>query len=140
MIKSAPFRSEKQRRYLWMAHPEIAKKWTKEHGSKIVPSKKKKKKKKKSNYAALIIRFANIEEALAKGIKKDHPDWTHEQVCDEIDRLGEQFAKRNASLKKLSSRDFMHCPVCANASKQVGTHGPAKKYACETCGYQFSNK
>ena len=41
-----PFRSEKQRRYLWMHHPEIEKKWTKEHGSKIVPSKKKKKSKK----------------------------------------------------------------------------------------------
>lgn len=39
-----PFRSEKQRRFLWMHHPEIAKRWTKEHGSKIVPSKKKKKK------------------------------------------------------------------------------------------------
>lgn len=42
MIKVAPFRSEKQRRYLWMHHPEIAKKWTKEHGSKPVGKKKKK--------------------------------------------------------------------------------------------------
>ena len=29
-----PFKSEKQRRYLWAKHPEIARKWTKEHGSK----------------------------------------------------------------------------------------------------------
>lgn len=38
--KIAPFRSEKQRRYLWKFHPDIAERWTKEHGSKIVPSKK----------------------------------------------------------------------------------------------------
>jgi hypothetical protein len=31
-----PFKSEKQRRFLWAKEPEIAKKWTKEHGSKIV--------------------------------------------------------------------------------------------------------
>ena len=29
-----PFRSEAQRRFLWAKHPEIAKRWTKEHGSK----------------------------------------------------------------------------------------------------------
>jgi hypothetical protein len=29
-----PFASEKQRRFLWMKHPEIARKWTAEHGSK----------------------------------------------------------------------------------------------------------
>lgn len=39
-----PFRSEKQRKYLWAKHPEIAKKWTKEHGNKIVKKKKLKKK------------------------------------------------------------------------------------------------
>lgn len=30
-----PFRSEKQRKYLWMKHPEIARRWTEEHGSEI---------------------------------------------------------------------------------------------------------
>lgn len=30
-----PFRSEKQRRYLWMYHPKIAKKWAYKYGSKI---------------------------------------------------------------------------------------------------------
>lgn len=34
-----PFRSEKQRRYLWAKHPEIAEKWTEEHGSKPQPKK-----------------------------------------------------------------------------------------------------
>lgn len=29
-----PFKSEKQRRYLWTNEPEIAKKWTKKYGSK----------------------------------------------------------------------------------------------------------
>lgn len=41
-----PFRSERQRKFLWATHPDIAKKWTKEHGSKIVPSKASKKRKK----------------------------------------------------------------------------------------------
>jgi len=31
----SPFRSEKQRRYLWMNEPKLAKKWTKKYGSKI---------------------------------------------------------------------------------------------------------
>ena len=30
-----PFRSEKQRRYLWMKEPELARKWTNKYGSKI---------------------------------------------------------------------------------------------------------
>jgi len=31
-----PFRSEKQRKYLWANEPEIAKNWTEEYGSKVV--------------------------------------------------------------------------------------------------------
>lgn len=34
-----PFRSEKQRRYLWKNHPEIAKRWSHKYGSKIQPKK-----------------------------------------------------------------------------------------------------
>mgnify|MGYP006909287388 CR=1 FL=1 len=37
-----PFRSEKQRKFMWSQHPEIARKWTKKYGSKIVPKKKRK--------------------------------------------------------------------------------------------------
>ena len=37
-----PFKSEKQRKYLWLKHPKIAKKWTAEHGSKIKKKKKNK--------------------------------------------------------------------------------------------------
>jgi hypothetical protein len=40
-----PFKSEKQRRYMWMKHPNIAKKWVKKYGSKIVKKSKKGKKK-----------------------------------------------------------------------------------------------
>ena len=36
-----PFKSEKQRKYLWKNNPKIAKKWTTKYGSK--PKKKKKK-------------------------------------------------------------------------------------------------
>lgn len=45
-----PFRSEAQRRFMWMAHPEIAKKWahgehsTKGGGSHKMPSGRRKKK------------------------------------------------------------------------------------------------
>ena len=31
-----PFKSEKQRKYLWANEPKIAKDWTEEYGSKIV--------------------------------------------------------------------------------------------------------
>jgi hypothetical protein len=37
-----PFRSVKQRKYMWMRHPKIAKEWTEKYGSKIVKKKKKK--------------------------------------------------------------------------------------------------
>jgi hypothetical protein len=43
----SPYRSEKQRGYLHIHEPELAKKWDKEYGGKIVPSKEKTKKKKK---------------------------------------------------------------------------------------------
>ena len=36
-----PFRSAKQRRYMYAKHPEIAKRWTAKYGSKIVKKKKK---------------------------------------------------------------------------------------------------
>lgn len=38
-----PFRSEKQRRYLFAQHPEIAKRWASKYGGKIKPPRKKKK-------------------------------------------------------------------------------------------------
>ena len=34
-----PFRSERQRRFLWARHPDIARRWTAEYGSKIEPRK-----------------------------------------------------------------------------------------------------
>ena len=39
-----PFKSEKQRRYLWANHPDIARRWTEEYGSEPVGKKKAKKK------------------------------------------------------------------------------------------------
>jgi hypothetical protein len=38
-----PFKSVKQRKYLWAKHPEIAKRWTAKYGSKVRKGKKKKK-------------------------------------------------------------------------------------------------
>ena len=42
-----PFRSEKQRRYLWMKHPEIAERWAHEYGSKVKRKVRKKIRRKK---------------------------------------------------------------------------------------------
>lgn len=30
-----PFRSEKQRRFMWAKHPEIARRWAREYGSSL---------------------------------------------------------------------------------------------------------
>ena len=32
-VLTMPFKSEKQRKYLWKNHPEIARRWSKEYGS-----------------------------------------------------------------------------------------------------------
>ncbi len=42
-----PFRSEKQRRYLWKHRPDIARRWAEEYGSKPKPKAKPKRKVKK---------------------------------------------------------------------------------------------
>ena len=42
--QEVPFKSEKQRRYLYKNEPAIAKKWTKKYGGKISKPKKRKKK------------------------------------------------------------------------------------------------
>lgn len=33
-----PFKSEKQRKYMYSQHPEIAKRWSKKYGNKVHPS------------------------------------------------------------------------------------------------------
>lgn len=37
-----PFRSSKQRRFMYARHPGIARRWTKKYGAKIRPKKKRK--------------------------------------------------------------------------------------------------
>lgn len=39
-----PYKSAKQRKYMHAMHPDIAKRWDKKYGGKIVKGKKKKKK------------------------------------------------------------------------------------------------
>lgn len=39
-----PYKSAKQRRYMHAKHPEIAKRWDREYGGKVVKKKAKKKK------------------------------------------------------------------------------------------------
>lgn len=36
-----PFRSSRQRKFMWLNHPDIARKWTEEFGSKVVKKVKK---------------------------------------------------------------------------------------------------
>ena len=31
-----PFKSAKQRNYLWAKHPDVAKRWTKKYGKKVI--------------------------------------------------------------------------------------------------------
>ena len=38
----SPFRSAKQRRYMFAKHPKIAKRWAKKYGTKIKKGKRKK--------------------------------------------------------------------------------------------------
>lgn len=45
-----PYKSEAQRGFMHAQHPEIAARWDKKYGGKIVKAKKKKQKKKKNNY------------------------------------------------------------------------------------------
>lgn len=40
-----PFKSEKQRRYMWAKHPEIARRWAKKYGSKPLKERARRKKK-----------------------------------------------------------------------------------------------
>lgn len=35
-----PFRSSRQRAYMYENHPEIAKRWADEHGNQVVPKRK----------------------------------------------------------------------------------------------------
>jgi hypothetical protein len=35
-----PFRSEKQRKFMWAKHPKIARKWAHKYGSKVVKASK----------------------------------------------------------------------------------------------------
>ena len=43
----SPFKSKKQRKYMWAKLPKLAKKWTEKYSGKIVKNKRKKRKKKK---------------------------------------------------------------------------------------------
>lgn len=101
-----PFKSEQQRKFMYSQKPEMAKEWEKEtpKGKKLPKYAPKKKKKKKSHadYRILLYKIANIEEALGKKIKAEHPDWTFDEICDEIDRLGKEFTEKE---NKLSKRD-----------------------------------
>lgn len=44
-----PFRSEKQRKYLWAKHPDIARRWAHEYGSKLRKIRPKKASKKRTS-------------------------------------------------------------------------------------------
>ena len=43
----SPYKSEKQRKFMHAKHPEIAERWDREYGGKIVPAERKRKAKRK---------------------------------------------------------------------------------------------
>jgi hypothetical protein len=42
-----PFKSDKQRKYMWLKHPEIAKRWTQEEGKEGITKRLQKQEKKR---------------------------------------------------------------------------------------------
>ena len=76
-----PFRSEKQRRYLWKNEPKIAREWTKAYGSKPVKKKKKTKRRKKIMDDLIFI------EKLKKIIKMRHDDVVAAMVSGGVDNM-----------------------------------------------------
>lgn len=94
--KIAPFKSQKQRAWMYANDPEMAERWQKHtpKGKKL-PKYAPKKKKTKAEYGAYIIRRANVEEMLAKKIKDEHPDWTFDEIVTEIDRFANDFFKED---------------------------------------------
>ena len=90
-----PFQSEKQRKYLWLKEPKIARKWTDEYGSKIV-----KKKKKKKNKGGIMTRGVGYAPTAGKAKTIATPDVNRNNKP--VAKSGDKKDKQ--SMKKLFAR------------------------------------
>jgi len=99
-----PFQSEKQRKYLWANEPEIARRWTKEHGSRI----------QKDDGGIMRIPFAEGEDYWRYKIDSFIEDELGDKWEDKFDKLNEK--DRNAletefradNITKEEIRDFIN--------------------------------
>ena len=99
-----PFKSAKQRRYLWANEPEIARRWTKEHGSRI----------QKDDGGIMRIPFAEGENYWRYKIDSYIEDELGDKWEDKFDNLSEedrnnletQFRADNISPKEI--KDFIN--------------------------------
>jgi hypothetical protein len=76
-----PFKSEKQRRYLWKNEPKIAREWTKAYGSKPVRKEEKDKKEKKIMEDLVFI------DKIRRIIKMRHDDVVAAMVSGGVDNM-----------------------------------------------------
>lgn len=100
-----PFASEKQRKYMWARHPEIARKWTKEHGS--TPKKKEASMLSETMVTSLLDELGKLKEAgdmppftkqdrpskvkeIYRALKRDQPDMPAEVKARIASRKGKK--------------------------------------------------
>ena len=131
-----PFKSEQQKKWMYSQKPEMAAEWQKEtpKGKKLpkyAPKKKKKKKKSKAQYYSLMVRVANIEEMLAKKIKDENPTWTFDEIVTEIDRLADEFFKKQQKKKSESfvSNNFIKLSIRDGGKMIVAPHSMERVYS-----------
>ena len=74
-----PFRSEKQRRFLWLKHPDIAKRWTREYGSKPVGKKKDKEAQDAMNFPERVV---NTMQIAAAALQKAETEQQEKQAAE----------------------------------------------------------
>ena len=98
-----PFRSEKQRKYLWKKHPKIAKDWTDTYGSKPV--------KKKEGGTPGYIPFYRTAQKIDKAIE----NWPEERK-----RLKKNFKTNVKNLINKIKKEGGHTPDDAIPKKKSG--------------------
>lgn len=74
-----PFESEAQRRFLWAKHPEIAKRWTREYGSKPAGKKKTKEAQDAMNFPERVV---NTMQIAAAALQKAEAEQQEKQATE----------------------------------------------------------
>ena len=100
-----PFRSEKQRKYLWKNHPKIAKDWTDTYGSKPV----------KKKHGGVHNTWQNQFYRTAQKIDKAIENWPEERK-----RLKKNFKTNVKNLINKIKKEGGHTPDDAIPKKKSG--------------------